>query len=93
MATVDDVPGLMVKVHDGLDRFKGAGVRKIWVYSALDDGHEVLILQEIDNERDARQWIDHPDASAEWMSRAGFGAYPTLFVGKLAHVMSVDEQG
>lgn len=92
MAAVDDVPALMVKVHDGLDRFKDAGVRKVWVYQALDDGQEVMILQEIADEVTARQWIDHPDAAAEWMSRAGFGAYPTLFVGKLAHVMAVDDQ-
>ncbi|TFV58049.1 fatty-acid--CoA ligase [Mycobacterium sp. PS03-16] len=93
MAAVDDVEALMVKVHDGLDRFRQAGVRKVWVYRALDDGHEVMILQEIESELSARQWIDHPDAAAEWMSKAGFGAYPTVFVGTLAHIMSVDEQG
>jgi hypothetical protein len=93
MAAVDDVEALMIKVHDGLGRFQEAGVRKVWVYQALDDGQEVMILQEIDDERSARQWIDHPDASAEWMSRAGLGAYPTLFVGKLAHVMAVDDEG
>ncbi len=93
MAAVDDVATLMIKVHDGLDRFRQAGVRKVWVYRALDDGHEVMILQEIDSELSARQWIDHPDAAAEWMSKAGFGAYPTVFVGTLAHIMSVDERG
>ena len=66
VAAVDDVEALMVEVHDGLDRFREAGVRKVWVYQALDDGQEVLILQEIDDEANARQWIDHPDASAEW---------------------------
>lgn len=90
MAAVDDVKALLAEVHDGLDRFRAAGVRKVWVYQALDDGQEVLILQEIDDEANARQWIDHPDASAEWMSRAGLGAYPTLFVGKLTQVMAVD---
>lgn len=90
VAAVNDVEALMVEVHDRLDRFREAGVRKVWVYRALDDGQEVLILQEIDDEANARQWIDHPDASAEWMSSAGLGAYPTLFVGKLAHVMAVD---
>jgi hypothetical protein len=91
MASVDDVPSLMDKVHDGLERFKGGGVRKIWVYQALDDGREVLILQEIADEVSARQWIDHPDAAAEWMSGAGFGAYPTQFVGRFAHLMSIGE--
>src|SRR5690242_14894467 len=92
MSSVEDVSALMVKVHDGLDRFKRGGVRKIWVYRALDDGREVMILQEIDDEIAARQWIDHPDAAAEWMSNAGMGAYPTQFVGTFAHIMSIDEQ-
>jgi hypothetical protein len=92
MSSVEDVSALMTKVHDGLDRFKSGGVRKIWVYRALDDGQEVMILQEIDNEINASQWIDHPDAAAEWMSRAGLGAYPTQFVGRFAHLMAIDEK-
>jgi hypothetical protein len=92
MSSVEDVSALMVKVHDGLERFKGDGVRKIWVYQALDDGREVMILQEIEDEVTARQWIDHPDAAAEWMSTAGLGAYPTQFVGRFAHLMTVDEK-
>jgi hypothetical protein len=95
VTTVEDVPMLMEKVHGAADRFKQAGVRKTWVYRAFDDGHEVMILQEIDDEANARRWIDHPDAAAEWMSVGGhhdLGAYPTLFVGKLVHMMAVDEQ-
>ncbi len=92
MSSVDDVSELMVKVHAGLDRFERGGVRKIWVYRALDDGQEVMILQEIDNEISARQWIDHPDAAAEWMSNAGLGAYPTQFVGTFAHLMTIDSK-
>jgi hypothetical protein len=93
MSSVEDVPALMVKVHDGVERFETGGVRKIWVYRALDDGHEVLILQEIADEASARQWIEHPDAAAEWMTNAGMGAYPNRFVGRFAHLMAVDEQG
>ncbi|HEX2284812.1 MAG TPA: fatty-acid--CoA ligase [Mycobacterium sp.] len=93
MSAVEDVSALMVKVHDGLERFKRGGVRKIWVYRALDDGQEVMILQEVEDEITARQWIDHPDAAAEWMSHAGLGPYPTQFVGKFAHLMTVEEQG
>lgn len=102
---VEDVPTLMEKVHGAADRFRQAGVRKIWVYRAFDDGREVMILQEIEDETSARQWIDHPDAAAAWMSEtggqersdrgdgtAGFGVYPTVFVGKFAHLMSVDER-
>jgi hypothetical protein len=92
MSSVEDVSALMVKLHDGIERFKRGGVRKIWVYRALDDGQEVMILQEIEDEDAARQWIEHPDAAAEWMSNAGFGPYPTQFVGRFAHLMSVDER-
>jgi hypothetical protein len=97
VTAVEDVPMLMEKVHGAADRFKQAGVRKTWVYRAFDDGQEVMILQEIDDEINARRWIDHPDAAAEWMSLGGdqpsdVGAYPTVFVGKLAHMMAVDEQ-
>ncbi|MGE4363954.1 fatty-acid--CoA ligase [Mycolicibacterium austroafricanum] len=93
MSSVADVSELMVKVHDGLPRFKNGGVRKIWVYRAFDDGQEVLILQEIADEASARQWIEHPDAAAEWMTNAGMGPYPSRFVGRFAHLMSVGEPG
>ena len=103
---VKDVATLMDKVHGAADRFKQAGVRKIWVYRAFDDGQEVMILQEIEDEISARRWIDHPDAGAEWMSLGGQersdsgivlgrlepGAHPTVFVGTLAHMMAVDGQ-
>jgi hypothetical protein len=61
----------------------------VWIYRAFDDGREVMILEEIDSEANVRKWIDKPDAAAEWMSRAGLGAYPPMFVGKLAHLMTV----
>ncbi|MGD9619414.1 MAG: fatty-acid--CoA ligase [Mycolicibacterium sp.] len=93
MSSVDDVPTLIEKVHDGLERFKHGGVRKIWFYRAIDDGHEVLILQEIVDEVSARKWIEHPDAAAEWMTNVGLGPYPTRFVGRFAHLMSIGEPG
>jgi hypothetical protein len=91
MSSVEDVSVLMTKVHDGLERFKSGGIRKIWVYRAMDDGQEVMILQEIEDEAAARHWIEHPDAAAEWMSNAGLGPYPTQFVGRFAYLMSIDE--
>lgn len=90
MAPVHDIAVLMDKIHDGAERFRRSGVHKIWVYRALDDGHEVMILQEIDNEISARRWIDHPDAAAEWMTNAGIGPYPSLFVGALSDIMIAD---
>jgi len=93
VSSVDDVEALMVGVHNGLDRFRSDGLRKLWVYRALDDGQEVLILQEISDASTARRWIDHPDAAARWMNPSGVGAHPPHFVGTFADTLTVAGQG
>jgi hypothetical protein len=89
-ASVDDVSTLTVGVRFAMDRFTAAGIRKTWVFQAFDDDHEVLILQEFPDEEGARHWIDHPDAAAQWMSGAGVGAYPPLFVGRFFDMMRIE---
>lgn len=91
MTSVADVSRLIEHVHLALDRFRAAGIRKTWIFQAFDDSREVMILQEIGDENLARRWIEHPDATAEWMENAGMGAYPPLFVGRLLHTMRIDE--
>ncbi|MEB3022051.1 fatty-acid--CoA ligase [[Mycobacterium] crassicus] len=84
VSTVADPEDLMTKVHGGLDRFANAGVRKVWVYQAVDDGREVMTLLEIDSAASAQRWMDHPDTAAEWMTGVGMGGYPKPFVGEFA---------
>lgn len=91
IAAVEDVPSLIAGVHSALDRFAAAGIRAIRVFGAFDDEHEVFILQEIDNEADATHWVNNPDSAAEWMTGTGIGAYPPVFVGRLQHMMRIDE--
>lgn len=69
-ASVNNVSNLTAEVRSAIARFTAAGIRKTWVFQAFDDAHEVLILQEFADEAGARQWIEHPDAAAEWMSGA-----------------------
>ena len=90
IASVNDVSLLTSEVSTAIDRFTTAGIRKTWVFQAFDDDHEVLILQEFPDEDSARQWIDHPDAAAQWMSGAGIGAYPPLFVGRFFDMMRIE---
>jgi hypothetical protein len=90
ITTVDDVSLLTAEVSAAMDRFAAAGIRKTWVFQAFDDDHEVLILQEFPDEESAREWIEHPDAAAQWMSRAGVGAYPPLFVGQMFDIMRIE---
>jgi hypothetical protein len=90
IASVDDVSALTAEVGSAMDRFNAAGIRKTWVFQAFDDDHEVLILQEFPDEESARQWIEYPDAAAQWMSGAGVGAYPPLFVGQFLDMMRIE---
>jgi hypothetical protein len=85
------VSTLIDRVHQALGRFRDAGIQKTWIFQAFDDPQEVMILQQIDDEDNARRWIEHPDPSAEWIENAGMGAYPPLFVGKFLHMMRIDE--
>jgi len=90
IASVNDVSILTAEVASAKERFAMAGIRKTWVFRAFDDDHEVLILQEFPDEESARQWIDHPDAAAQWLSGAGIGAYPPLFVGRFFDMMRIE---
>lgn len=90
IASVNDVSLLTSEVSTAIDRFTTAGIRKTWVFQAFDDDHEVLILQEFPDEESARHWIDHPDAAAQWMSGAGIGAYPPVFVGRFFDMMRIE---
>lgn len=91
MSAVDDVPSLTHEIRRALPRFEAAGIRETRLFQAFDDSHEVMILQELDDENHARRWIEHPDAAAPWIDGAGVGAYPPVFVGKFFDMMRIDE--
>jgi heme-degrading monooxygenase HmoA len=90
IASVDDVTALTAGVRGALGRFQSSGVRETRVFRAFDDGHEVMILQELDDEDHARRWIEHPDPAAPWIAGTGRGAYPPVFVGKLSDMIRID---
>jgi hypothetical protein len=89
IAPVGQLDQLREQVHTAADRFAASGVRRFWIYRALDDQDEVMVLQEVATERQAEQWVHHPDAAATFMSEAREGAYPPLFVGRLVQAIEV----
>ena len=91
MSAVDSVPELKHEIRSALPRFEAAGIRETRLFQAFDDSHEVMILQELDDEDRARHWIEHPDAAAPWIGGAGVGAYPPVFVGTFFDMMRIDE--
>jgi hypothetical protein len=86
---VEGLDRLRASVHGAVARLAASGVRRFWIYRALDDQAEVMILQEMATERQAEQWIRHPDAAASFMAEAGVGAYPPLFVGRLVQTIKL----
>ena len=49
------------------------------------------MLFQIDDENHARHWLRDSELSTEWMGKAGMGAYPPVFIGKLQSMLRVDE--
>ena len=92
MSSVDDVRALLSEIHAGRDILGRAGMRTIWVYRALDNERELMIMHGFDDEVRAKRWIDHPDL-ADRMSRAGSAPYPPPFVGSLSHTMTIEATG
>ncbi|MEZ0383875.1 fatty-acid--CoA ligase [Mycobacterium sp. pW045] len=95
VAEVVDAEALIDHVHDTAGAFAAAGIRKVLIFQAFDNPREVFMLQEAAEEvgeAGAGQWISQPEFAAEWVTRAGVGVYPPVFVGRLAHLMRVADQ-
>lgn len=89
IVSVDNATRMVHELHSAKPRFQAAGVRKVWVFQAFDDSHEVLILQDLDTEENARRWISRHDEAAAWMEETGVGVYPTLFMGEFVRMMKI----
>jgi len=87
---VDDPAAFRVQVRDTRDMFLEAGIRRVRIFEAFDDPNEIMFLHELSDAGTAERWLRRPDVAAEWFSDAGVGAYPPLFVGRLAHMMRIE---
>lgn len=88
---VDDATAFRRHVRETRDLFLKAGIRRVRIFEAFDDPHEVMFLHELSDEESAGRWLRRPDIAAEWFSDAGVGAYPPLFIGRFAHMMRIDD--
>ena len=92
VAEVGDTQALISHVHATERHFTAAGIRKILIFQAFDNPREIFMLQEADDELGSGQWINEPEFASEWITRAGVGIYPPVFVGRLAHLMRVGDE-
>lgn len=85
-----DTAELVAHIHATIPQFRAAGIRKILVFTAFDNPREVFLLQQADDEDAAARWIERPPFVADWITRAGVGVYPPVFVGRLQHLMRIE---
>lgn len=90
VTSVADIAALNTRVRGAAKAFHASGVQRFWSFRALDDPHEVLILQQIDDELSARRWLHDSDDAAEWLAEAGVGAYPPVFIGQFQQMMRIE---
>jgi hypothetical protein len=88
---VEDVPNLVAHVRETVDELRTAGIRNVLIFSAFDNPREVMLLLQIDDETHARHWLRYSGLAAEWLGKAGIGAYPTVFVGRFRRMIRIDE--
>ena len=87
---VDDAPSFRGYVRRTRDLFLKAGIRRVRIFAAFDDPREMMFLHELSDADSVQRWLHRPDIATEWFADAGVGAYPPLFIGKLAHTMRIE---
>ncbi len=92
VSEVADADAFIAHVRGTVAQFKNAGIRTISVFQAFDNPREIFLMQQADDEADAGRWINQPAFAADWITRAGVGVYPPVFVGRLHQLMCVDDQ-
>lgn len=90
ITTVASVERMQAAVHVELARMRRAGVIRHWLYRSFDDETEVMILREVETERQAELWLRYPEVGAKFMAEAG-GLYPPPFVGRLVRTIEIAE--
>jgi hypothetical protein len=61
------------------------------MFSAFDNPLEIMVLLQIDDEEHAQHWLEYSELAAEWLEKAGIGAYPPVFVGRFRRIIRIDE--
>ncbi|OBF89292.1 hypothetical protein A5790_19985 [Mycobacterium sp. 852002-51152_SCH6134967] len=88
---IQNVEVFMARVRESLADFARSGIRRTLVYRAFDTPREVLFLHQLATARTALQWVANSDIASEWLTSAGVGAYPPVFVGRFVHAMRLAE--
>jgi hypothetical protein len=78
-------------VRESLSEFARAGIQRTLVYRAFDTRAEVLFVQQLGDEKNAVKWVERSELATRWLSAAGVGAYPPVFVGRFGNAMRLEQ--
>jgi hypothetical protein len=85
VAAVHSVPDFdrwLQAVDDDLDRLAGNGTRHLWLYRAVDDPLEVMMMMALRSEAAARALVAQGEARQDWFDTSGLHVHPGVFVGR-----------
>jgi hypothetical protein len=68
IVSVGQLDQLRAFAHSATARLAAAGVRRFWIYRALDANAEAMILKEIASERQSERWIRYRPSHARCRS-------------------------
>lgn len=88
-APVRDVTALMPTIRSTAESFADAGIRRTWIYGAVDEPNEVMIVHEMADEAHARRLGQLPALPAGWATRAGMAICPPMFIGSVVDAFDV----
>ncbi len=88
---VADVEDFMVQVRESTDEFAKAGIRRTLVYRAFENPREVMFVQQLESANNALKWVQRSTIASTWLTAAGVGAYPPVFVGRFVNAMRFAE--
>lgn len=86
---IDSMHALIERIHRARTRFMELGVWRFWIYQAVDDPTEVMLMQELASEDYAADWLERRQRWAVWAAGPGVGVYPSPFVGLFVRHLAV----
>jgi hypothetical protein len=89
LTPVEDLATLRAHVRRSRADLRAAGIRKVLMFSAFDNPLEVMMLLQIVDEAHAEHWLTYSELAAEWLGKAGQGAYPTVFAGRFRSIVRI----
>lgn len=90
VALVPDPDAVMGLITRDVERIRARGVRETWIYRALDDASEVLVVLALDSVEHAATWLERSAVFSNRLAGVDDGVHPPVFAGILSGTVEPD---